>query len=580
MNKWRTIWLLSILFTVSSLSIAQNKKDSLVNVGLALYADEEYNKAANIFDQVVREEQVQGLDFFNAARMWAKANDSNKAFDYLRLAFNYGFIDLDAAEKSNDLRTVRRSDGYRKLIAQERAFQADSIISMVDMVRALIDRNVVIFDNKRFVSDIQPWYDDRSAIEDLILQVNDERVNKTPEGHIDFRSKSLIIKNSRGPIHLNGLALKSLEIRNSNDLSVNKTRSPSSMEVVQLTNLDLGSFSFNLNGQTYVRFFSIKAYHVAEYSLRNIIKFYISDSDLEINTRYRSSFEYELSGSFGGPDAPLNDVTIRNTVFRKSKGNGTTITALRFFNDNLFIENCIFENEASFGASAVKKVVWPQNRFLKPVDLSKVEFEKNGLILPYRQFEAGLGVIDMLRPWKIAKDKLLITGDLDEVKDDQAFSFLISSYKFLLDNYERGGDKESKQEVFLKLKKLYSIKDRQLLNEQFSITDFLDYQVNRLSGLVSNYGTSAGKVVWMSFLTILFFTVVYSIFNNDSQSTRLKTIIARFSTALMMSVMAQITLRASKGASLRLKWLCIVQGLIGWTLFSFFITALLYQVSV
>lgn len=584
MSKRKTIWLVSILLTVSSLSIAQNKKDSLANVGLALYADKEYTKAANIFDQVVRDERVQGLDFFNAARMWAKANDADKAFDYLRLAFDYGFIDLDAAEKSKDLNAVRRSVGYNKLMAQERAFQADSIISMVDVVRALINKNVVIFNNKRFVSDIQPWYDDRSAIEELIRQTDDERVNLTPEGLIDFRSKSLVIKNSRGPIHLNGLALKSLEIRNSSDLSNNKTRSTSRMEVVQLTNLDLASFSFNLNGHSHVRFFSIKANHVAEYSLRNIIKFNISDSDLEINRRYRSSFEYELSGSFGTKDAPLNDVIIVNTIFRKSKGNGTTITALNFIADNLFIEHCTFENEASFGTSVVKKVAWPQNSFLKPVDLSKVEFEKDGLLLPYAQFGEGLGVMDFLRPWEIAKDKLLITGDLGEVKDAQAFSFLVSSYKFLLENYESSGDKESNREVFLKLKKLYLAKDRQLLGENPSVSRFLDFQINRLSGLISNYGTSPGKVIWSSFLSILFFTVIYAILGratqSDSQSARLKTIIARFSTALMMSVMAQITLRSNKGASIGLKWLCIVQGLIGWTLFSFFITALLYQSSV
>ncbi|MFY0591965.1 hypothetical protein [Roseivirga sp.] len=584
MSKYRIIWFASLLLSVYSIGLAQQKKDSLAKVGLALYADKDYIQAANIFDQVVREEQVEGLDFFNGARMWAKANDANKAFDYLRLAFNYGFMDLDAADKSKDLSLIRRSDSYRKLIAKERAFQADSIISMADVVHALIERNVVIFSNKRFISDVQPWFDDRSAIEALIKQVNDERVNKTPEGLIDFRSKSLVIKNSTGPIHLNGLALKSLEIRNSNDLSVNKTRSSSKMEVVQLTNLDLASFSFDLNGQSYVRFFYIKADHVSGYNLRNIVKFTISGSDLEINTRYISSFEYELSGSFGTKDAPLKDVLINNTVFRKAKANGTTMTALGIFSNTLFIEQCTFENEVSFRTSAVNKVLWPQNRFLKPVDLSKVEFGKNGLLLPYGQFEKGLGVVDVLRPWEIAKDKLLITGNLDEVKDPQAFSFLVSSYKFLLESYERGGDKASSKEAFLKLKNLFSVKDRQLLDEQFSITRLLDYQVNRLSGVLSNYGTSAGKVIWLSFLTMIIFAIIYLLIGIGSKREVLnhnfKQVLILFSTALMTSIMAQITLKPGKGAILGLKWLCIVQGMIGWTLFSFFIAALLYQTSV
>ena len=362
--------------SITTCCLAQQKKDSLANVGLALYADKEYSQAAEVFDELVREENATGRDFFNAARMWAMANDADKALEYLRMAYSHGFLDLKAAEQSEDLRSIRRSERFRKLTSKERAFQADSVISMADVIRALIDKNVVVLENKRFVSDLQPWFDDGIVTEKIIEQVDKDRLTITKDGLLDFRSKSLIIRNSAGPIHLNGLVLKSLEIQNEKDLSTNKSKPIPDMDVVQLTKLDLGSFSFNLYGQSFVRFFSVKASHVAEYMLRSIDRFFVSDSDLEINTRYRSSLEYELSGSFGTSQEPLKDAIIGNTIFRSNDGDESTLTRLVFNTHILHVEGCTFENEVSFGISAAERVLFPQNQFLKPVDLSKVEFEE------------------------------------------------------------------------------------------------------------------------------------------------------------------------------------------------------------
>jgi len=586
MNNWRCTFLGIAFMSLTTFCLAQQKKDSLANVGLALYADKEYRQAAEVFDELVREENAAGQDFFNAARMWAMANDADKAFEYLRLAYAHGFLDLKAAEQSEDLRSIRQSERFRRLIAKERAFQADSVISMADVIRALIDRNVVVFENKRFVSDLQPWYDARSVTDKLIEQVDDERLVRTQEGLLDFRSKSLIIRNATGPIHLNGLILKSLEIQNEEDLSANKSKPIPDMDVVQLTRLELASFSFNLYGQAFVRFFSVKATHVENYMLRGIDRFMISDSDLEINTHYRSSIEYELSGSFGTSEAPLKDAIIGNTIFRSN--DESSITRLVFNTHVLHVENCTFENEVSFSISAANRTLFPQNRFLKPVDLSKVEFEENGLYMPFDQFENGLGVLDNQRPWEIAKDKLLITGTVEEVKDRQAFGRLVASYKFLSNSYESNGDKESGQQVYLKAKELYLARDRQQFKENPSVTRFIDLQLNRLSGTVSNYGTSAGKVLWVSSLVVLIFSLIYlffeSVFGGSAQNSaeaNTSGILKKCTDALMMSLIAQITLQPTKkDVQTGLKWVCLIQGLIGWMLFSFFIIALFSQISI
>lgn len=587
MNKWRCTFLVITLVGITTFCLAQQKKDSLTNVGLALYADKEYRQAAEVFDELVREENAAGHDFFNAARMWAMANDADKAFEYLRLAYTHGFLDLKAAEQSEDLRSIRQSERFRRLIAKERTFQADSIISMTDVIRALIDRNVVVFENKRFVSGLQPWYDDRSITDKLIEQVDDDRLTKTQEGLLDFRSKSLIIRNSKGPIHLNSLVLKSLEIQNEKDLSANKNKPIPDMDVVQLTKLELESFSFNLYGQAFVRFFFVKASHVESYMLRGIDRFMISDSDLEINTRYRSSIEYELSGSFGTSKEPLKEVIIGNTIFRSNDGDKSTLTRLVFNTQTIHVEDCTFENEVSFGITTANRTVFLQNHFLKPVDLSYVEFEEDGLYMPFDQFQNGLGVLDNQRPWEIAKDKLLMTGTFEEVKDRAAFNRLVASHKFLSKSYEMNGDLESGQQVYLKTKELLFVRGRQRIKENPSISGYIDLQLNRLSGIVSNYGTSPGKVLWLSSLVILFFSVIYLFLgkfprNSSQNATKEKTsgILKRWSDALMMSLIAQITLHpGKKDARIGLKWACLIQGLIGWVLFSYFITALFSQVS-
>lgn len=310
----------------------------------------------------------------------------------------------------------------------------------------------------------------------------------------------------------------------------------------------------------------------------------------------KSAFELPHFGEFNNyklPGNSANDLYLTGNVFT---GDSTTHV---YFNKGNYLNLDIRENTFNCNVYFIENNISDRfflvdNAFNSHVSFEKFLFSETWNELYWKQL-AGykLRYIDY-------------AGNTpDELRNEVEFKNLINIYKGLHTIFLSRGDLESANACYSEMKQMQGRMLRQVYRDEGGFGNFLRWQLNVLLKIYTNHGTDPGLAVVMSFIVILAFGVLYLFFPSewDSDSirrlmisyekflhrekkTRLIPLFVVFGSVLLTLVNA-ITLSINSFVTLGFgsiptkgfaRYLCIIEGFLGWFLLSIFTVALINQV--
>lgn len=309
-----------------------------------------------------------------------------------------------------------------------------------------------------------------------------------------------------------------------------------------------------------------------------------------------SDFEFPEYGEFNNyklTDNVSSDLYLTANHFRGDETGKVNFNKGNYLNldirENQFAVNVYFiENKAE------ERFFLVGNEFQKHVSFEKFLFSETWNELYWKQ---------------LAGYKLRYAdygGETKEELDDEVkYSNLINIYKGLHTIFLLRGDIESANACYSEMKQLQGRRLKLIFQEDKSFNNFLRWQLNVLLKVYTNHGTDPALAVVMSFFVILIFAMLYLFFPSEWDSDSMNRLLISYEQFLqrkkkanvapllvvfgsvLLSLVNSITLSINSFVTLGFgriptkgfaRYLCIIEGFIGWFLLSIFTVALINQV--
>lgn len=559
--------------------------NQFISLADSAYNADNYHLSGEYFEKAFSKSTGTGRDFYNASCSWSLAKDKDKSIQYLDSAFLYGFNRLGHIERDSDLDFIRKDSKYRNLIDREVQFYSDTLVNADDIIKALIsNRKVIRFTDVEFTTAELP-----TSLEDWRIALNKYSVDISMDSLVDFSSKTLEIFNPKltsGHFQLHHIKLNRLHI----------TVGTSKMNLIptfQLTRLVVnhlnigGNREFNAQSEIprsiiYLdSITTLKSIDIEE----DPIRFHILDS----------KFEGE-SDLVIGKGEPSDFVIIRNSEFNNSSS--FEANTYNFNTDDIILTGNKFNCYVNFVNCKANRVNIRDNIFLFPTDFSTSRFPEFNLFIPYSQFLSELGIY-------IEESPEFYTGEYSQIGNTNAYYQLVKNYQLLYNNYRQRGELESANRAYVKIKDLTLLRNKYLYEESGEFSNLIKYRLGQILKFYTDHGTSPSKAVEISSYIILAFSIFYFFFPSEWDTASKARLISNFKdfrqknskgyikpffimlggfslsllNAFTLSLNSFVTLGfgtiPTKGLA---RYVCILQGFIGWFLLSIFTVALINQV--
>lgn len=192
-----------------------------------------------------------------------------------------------------------------------------------------------------------------------------------------------------------------------------------------------------------------------------------------------------------------------------------------------------------------------------------------------------------------------------ELKDDVSFKNLVNIYKSMQTIFLSRGDLESSNGCYSEMKQLEGRMLKHIYLTQGGFRNFLRWQLNVLLKVYTDHGTDPGLAVLMSFFVILSFGLLYLFFPSEWDKDSINRLLISYEQLLqrkgrtrvipvfvvvgsiLLTLVNALTLSINSFVTLGFgsiptsgfsRYLCIIEGFIGWFLLSIFTVALINQV--
>lgn len=308
-------------------------------------------------------------------------------------------------------------------------------------------------------------------------------------------------------------------------------------------------------------------------------------------------------------DETAEEMLIRKNSFSSSDSLRYTFD---FDCDRLtFLDNTI-EVPVLFADSKIfTRLEMANNVFIKPVDFHVVSFPEFGKYIPFSQFHSGFVVYKNLYG-EDSPDGAncyyceVYTGQTDEeLADKTNYDKLVQSYEILFLGYKSTGDIESANASYIRIKDLYLNRLGYIYRTEGGFKTYFRWQLARLLKFYTNHGTDPALSIAISIYVILIFAVFYVFypsewdvssksrliadfkdFTNKNDKGHLKPLLS-FLVGFGISVINAITLSLNSFVTLGFgtipttgaaRYVCIIEGFIGWFLLSIFTVSLINQI--
>lgn len=547
-------------------------------------------RAAAVYDSIFAKFEAYDGDLYNAACANSLIGNLEKAVKFLQRAYEKGYDDFDWMYYDKDLDPIRNHPGY---IAIEKKYRPASVIYYFEILRELsAGNNINIIECGKRIS----------IHEELMSRYSFDEINERVGGNLRLTSDSLIdfstntlrfckgnFENSRDAMNiLRGLSLDELSLQDCSgglkmvNIKVNLLEIfELNPDKSQIRNLTLDSVIVNGN-------VSITS---------NGHQFHCRNSTFNLSKREDEEYDFGMRGNLRYEFTEIKNTTIN--VTRESPF--LYPTDITFLGKRLVIVDSKF-NQSTRLAGEVEEVLEIHDTHFPPlVDITRFNLPDFNCYFPFEQLHKSQ-LVKM--GYNDDDDGFYIKGDSHgDYSDVLLFDELTGLHKRLYDNYRARADIASANNVYVLMKDL-EITHLKTMEHRTS-EETIRLRLNQLMGFYTDHATSPGKALIISFYIILAFGVFYCFFPSDWDKTSKGQIISDFKIfieknehgyvrpffkmmkGLLMSLLNAVALSMNAFITLGFgnipttgiaRYMCIVQGMLGWFLLSLFTVALLNQV--
>lgn len=200
----------------------------------------------------------------------------------------------------------------------------------------------------------------------------------------------------------------------------------------------------------------------------------------------------------------------------------------------------------------------------------------------------------------------IFRGETDEeLKDDREFQNLISTYYRLYKVFKENGQIKEANKTYIEMKDLEARQLSYLYDQEGGVENFLTWRLNSLLKIYTGYGTNPSRAIRISIYVILAFSIFYFLYPSEWDLKSKKQLVddyrafvdkndqgylkpffklflgfgASLINAMTLSLNAFVTLGFGSIPTLGLaRYICIIEGFIGWFLLSIFTASLINQI--
>ena len=541
---------------------------------------------AAIYDSAFATGKAQARDLYNAACSNSSTGNLAKAIQFLKKAFEAGFTDFELMYYDRDLTAIRFEPTYLSL---EKQYKPDSVVYWFDVLRQLNNSDDVSICDKRIsIPDGVIDY----TLGDIMYRVG-INLKLTSDSLIDFSAKTLNFCRSR--FKSKGGAYTSLQRMSLAVLSLDDCSGELMVEKIHTKALGFYESNDGVNKLRKVVIDSVKVNGIARLNAEGE-EFTCENSTFNIEVPYGDEFRWGLAWNIN-----YSNVTIRHTTFSSTQKQGL-LCPFDFDLENLkdlIISRSNFNYTTRLLGSVENRLVIRNNTFPAYIEVAGLKPPDFDYHFPFSQLrDSKLVMFDYSRvPYDILGDSTV--DYFDEINYDN-FTAL---YKRLYDQYRNRADIASANQVYVIMKDLEIVHLQSL--EHRTTEETIRLRLNQLMGFYTDHATSPGKALIISFYIILAFGIFYCFFPSDWDKTSKGKIVTDFKLfieknehgyvkpffkmmrGLMMSLLNAVALSLNAFITLGFgnipttgvaRYMCILQGALGWFLLSLFTVALLNQV--
>ncbi len=542
---------------------------------------------AALYDSAFAKSKGRDGDLYNAACANSLIGNTSKAIQFLRQAFEAGYDNFDWMYYDKDLNPLRNDPGYLSL---EKKYRPDSVVYFFEILRRLNNERDVVVCAKRV-----------SLHEDLLLKYSLKEIMGRVGVELKLTADSLLDFSS-----------KNLRICKSNFETIDD--SYSSLERLSLKYLNID----DCRGAIVLKHIKVNDFFIDRSDRRNSQLKRLAIDDVTVNGAARFEAKGEelvCSNSTFNIEVPADDdyrwglawiltydaIQIMNTTFNSVQKRDTLYPFEFDLVDlkRLKIEDSKFNYPTRFGGNVADVLTVRRNSFPEYLDLIRLDLPEFDCYFPFAQISNS-----RLVRFQYVNNKYTLKGDsLNEYADNILYDDLTGLHKRLYDHYRDRADIASANSVYVKMKDLEILHLKSM--EHRNSEETMRLRLNQLMGFYTDHATSPGKALVISFWIVLAFGVFYCFFPSEWDKTSKEQIIADFRlfieknehgyvrpffkmmrglsisllNAVALSMNAFITLGFGNIPTTGIaRYMCIIQGMLGWFLLSLFTVALLNQV--
>jgi hypothetical protein len=237
------------------------------------------------------------------------------------------------------------------------------------------------------------------------------------------------------------------------------------------------------------------------------------------------------------------------------------------------------------------------NSFRRKLAIDFNELEKSSYIDINSIKNLDLGILTMY-------GKYYDGSTADQVSDDVSYKRYLRMNKTLYDHFREVGDMKSANDTYVRIREIENVRLGIVYDSIPTFENAFALNLNRLLKFYTNYGTDPARALVISFYIIFAFGIFYLFFPSDWDVTSKSKLISNFRDfvekndkgyfkpflilmlGLFISVINATTLSLNAFTTLGFgnipthglaRYICVVQGFIGWFLLSIFTVALINQ---
>lgn len=170
---------------------------------------------------------------------------------------------------------------------------------------------------------------------------------------------------------------------------------------------------------------------------------------------------------------------------------------------------------------------------------------------------------------------------------------LFADYYRMYTLYKAKGKIEDANSLYIEMKELYGRRLAIIYKDDPTLRNFLNWQLNRLLKLYTDHGTDPAKAIVISIYILFIFSFFYFMFPSEwdefefskakwkkqSVMKNLKSIVIHLANSFVLSLNSFVTLGFGRIPTTGFaRYICILQGFIGWFLLSIFTVSLINQI--